>query len=328
MNPYNRFSNLPFIIPLEFYVEASQACFRNYEKRNISESYDVKTAKHHQFLFIPDDSGIGKTRAGEEIANIPVDILSSVCQGDQDFISAMRDPIYCYVNLNNSSGHSLCEYIDKKEREYRMGARIALSQDPTCNNLLDIVKKYDNFDFDRVIHSLLINKPNKTNVTSIIIHIDNHQHFIDSIQTKFGETLEYAKHSFKQMIGVIGGHMLGNTSDNHFIVPVLTGTCDNDVRFAMAENWTKTINLDPLDPTKVNQLVDHYLKVNNRQLLDQPHFQIAIGETGFIPSILIDLLKSANNNQLPLGYQESTYQLYVDKWNLVMQNLGKNLIQK
>ncbi|EGG21880.1 hypothetical protein DFA_01766 [Cavenderia fasciculata] len=305
----------PFVDRDSFYRHATNVCLNNYNNRNLNPSTEKK-AQNHRFILIPGGVGIGKTRAGKEIADIPEDILWDISQ-DKEFVSAMRDPIHCYINLN--CGGQCFGDLDHEVKELRIGARIVLCQDSECETLFALKKKYngyDGLDFDTVIKSLLANNPSK--LTAIIIHIDEYQFYIDRAMEVNGMDFKAARSFFKEMLRVIGGHMLANTSDFHFIIPICTGTSDNDVHYAPTENSVPVFNLVPLDREKCDDVINFYL-TNNKELIGAPYFKIAIQDTGYIPFLLIELLQKANNQIV--GFAESVYQEFVVKWTKLMEGL-------
>ncbi|GAM25034.1 hypothetical protein SAMD00019534_082090 [Acytostelium subglobosum LB1] len=306
-----RSDDSPFVDRDDFFSKIVPDIFSNYSNRAKSVQ-----AQDQSFFLIAGGSGIGKTRAGREFASIPEDYFVHHNQAiaDQDFISAMKNPIYCFINLAN--GHAFCE-IDQHPREIRIGARVALSQSTTSKTLLGITMEHNiqALAFDGVIQQLLAASCNP--VTAIIIHIDEYQIYIDNVTNNLvrdipgDSSFEKRRTFFKEMLRVIGAHMVSNTNPNHFIVPICTGTSARDIHYLPTENNLVSISLKPLDSSACQPVINRYLR-QNQDMQSCQYFKVGLGDTGYIPRILIKFLQCASISRE--GFTDQCYQECLNWW--------------
>ncbi|CAG8536916.1 11796_t:CDS:2, partial [Racocetra fulgida] len=270
----------------------------NYSGRESSDHKD------HEFILIPGGIGIGKTRMGWESQHMFSRLKPKDSDAD-DFIEALKNPCYIFVDLNNG-----CKYIKEFDEivgsSVRIGTRLAVAS-----------------------------------VEAIIIHLDEYQFYINDVQKYQQKSWADARDYFKSLLREIGSVMRGNMmvrtenkyagdsyhglDGKYFIIPICTGTSAIDIHFLPTEHTNRILELNPLNYDSAKSMfLDKYeysrqtteagrnlvvqgLKLyymsdlsneDNASLstkfcnliLNQQHFRIAIYDTGFIPKFIDDLL--------------------------------------
>ncbi|CAG8567503.1 3221_t:CDS:2 [Diversispora eburnea] len=230
----------------------------NYSGRKSSDHKD------HQFILIPGGIGIGKTRMGWESQHM-LSILKAKDSDTDDFVEALNDPCYIFVDLNNG-----CKYIkgfdEVAETSVRIGARVAVASGLVSESLSDLSKMNVNlFRLPDVICEILKRrfKTKLCSVEAIIIHLDEYQLYINDVQKDQQQSWADARDYFKALLREIGSVMRGNmmirTESGHagnshhgfngryFIIPICTGTSAIDIHFLPTEHTNRILELKPLD---------------------------------------------------------------------------------
>ncbi|KYR02495.1 hypothetical protein DLAC_01341 [Tieghemostelium lacteum] len=288
----------PFVDRESFFDRVTPICYRNYRNRNVED----KSNKEHTFILISGASGIGKTRSGREISTIPKDFLVKYSNGDNRFVEAMQDPIYCYIRLQ----HDLQEYDGSESPEIRTGVRVAISQAERYSDInfrnLPLSNRYK---FRNVIKKLLEGREEK--VTPIVIHFDSFRSYIEECYYRIKycenrkEALNGAKSIFMELFSPIGAFMKGFDEerdgidrDKVFIIPVITGAASSDVSLSTPKiDSLEIIVLEPLNMNVCSEMLNYYLTIDKIDLKNQYDIlKILIGDTGYIPGDIETILSN------------------------------------
>ncbi|GAM18882.1 hypothetical protein SAMD00019534_020570 [Acytostelium subglobosum LB1] len=263
-------ADYPFLLRDNYKKLVVENAFNNYTHRG------GDTTQKHKFIFITGDSGIGKTRAGFEASRI-IDIEPKYT--DTEFINAIKDPVYLYLNL--SSGCKFNYILDSPHLQegIGLGVRVAYSS----GMYGDLNKK----PFDSIDEIIMGGYQHELSFTRVIEdifqeYITQHNH---RVSPSGG-----GGNSLKNMLAIIGQYM---QSRNHcFIIPKCTGTSDNGVDFMKSGYGNTSIILKPLTLKSCEKIIKKVYDKDSPQvrLLDDLSFQIAISDTGCIPKDLNYLL--------------------------------------
>ncbi|CAG8695996.1 11461_t:CDS:2, partial [Acaulospora colombiana] len=222
----------------------------NYQGRNSPDHKD------HKFIIIPGGIGIGKTRMGWESKHLS-SILSTRSNDTAEFVEALKDPCYVFIDLNNGSKY-IKGFDDVEDPSVRIGARVAVASGlvPECPRLHCLLAENDPklFKLSDVICEILKRrfKMHQRSVEAIIIHIDEFQLYIDDVQQyqkmKWMQSCDF----FKSMLRKIGSVMRGNNMKDeydkkYFIIPICTGTSAIDIHFLSTEHTQELFALNPLN---------------------------------------------------------------------------------
>ncbi|GET52487.1 hypothetical protein GLOIN_2v1805244 [Rhizophagus irregularis DAOM 181602=DAOM 197198] len=210
--------------------------------------------KNHNFLLIPGGIGIGKTRMGWESKYLSSNLVGGNDDND-DFVEAMKNPCYNFIDLNNGSKY-IDGFDDKEDASVRIGARIALSSGLVSDSRLSTLVMDTNiglFSFSNVICEILKRHFIKNRCPlAIIIHIDEYQVYINDIQQHQQLSWKKSRDFFKSMLRAIGSVMRGNNIEReyngkYFIIPICTGTSAIDIHFLPTEHKQEILELRPLN---------------------------------------------------------------------------------
>ncbi|KAF9369098.1 hypothetical protein BGX21_006161, partial [Mortierella sp. AD011] len=207
---------------------------RNYENRGMASQ------ANHTMVLIPGGAGIGKSRAGWEsqyLLSHAEKFEINTGSLSNGLLSALESPLYLYIDF--SSGHQYNQQLDRfpssESAEYtrsasiRIGLRVALAaglvrrlDDETLNNLA-----IDDFSIGNVLKRILElrSQSNGHELEAIIIHMDEYQQYIDSLQGYMKLTWDDARKEFKQMLKEIGNVMRNSQDDGYqfFILQYVLG---------------------------------------------------------------------------------------------------------
>eukprot|EP01133_Synstelium_polycarpum_P012016 gene12016-14050_t len=286
----------------EFKTQVIRSAYKNYKYKVIG------TTQKQKFIFITGGSGIGKTRAGYETSRIKDMSKYSTIITDPDFIQAITDPIYLYLNLSNGCKFNYHLDSNSQQEEVSLGARVALSsgmysglnKEP-FTSLDEIIKGgfQNQLHFERVVKDLI--KVSKKKVPLIIIHIDEFQEYITQfdIRTSSNSGGNY----LKSMLATIGAYMQNYTDCT--ILPICTSTSDRGIDFMKTGYGNTQIILKPLTLSCCKKIIEEYYRPDSPQvkLLSDRSFQIAISDTGFIPKDLGYLLDNVSEGSTDFATQ-------------------------
>eukprot|EP01132_Coremiostelium_polycephalum_P013116 gene13116-16002_t len=226
------------------------------------------------FTLIAGGSGIGKTRAAEEI----------------------KSPIYIYIKLNEN-GSRFDPEIDNLGSDVRIGSRLAFSsgiiQMDKINHILRLGQPIFNFTFEKIFN--LIKESIDTNMPkAIIIHLDEYQIYIEEIKRYRRYTnLEDARSEFKLMLEQIGSMM--KKEKLHYFIPICTGTSSHDINFQKTEFGKHNVNLNPLSTSSLDPFQQFHLG-NMISITKSSIYKIALGDTGYIPREMLFLFDNIKIN--------------------------------
>ncbi|RHZ54564.1 hypothetical protein Glove_426g36 [Diversispora epigaea] len=217
-----------------------------------------------QSPIFPTRIGIGKTRMGWESQNM-LSILKAKDSDTDDFVEALNDPCYIFVDLNNGSKY-IKGFDEVVETSVRIGVRVAVASGLVSESLSDLSKMNVNlFHLPDVICEILKRcfKTKLCSVEAIIIHLDEYQLYINDVQKDQQQSWADARDYFKSLLREIGSVMHGNmmikTESGHagnsyhglngryFIIPICTGTSAIDIHFLPTEHTNRILELKPLD---------------------------------------------------------------------------------
>ncbi|CAG8597138.1 4343_t:CDS:2 [Ambispora gerdemannii] len=216
----------------------------NYQGRNSPDH------KNHKFILIPGGIGIGKTRMGWESKYLP-SILSTRSSDTAEFVEALKDPCYVFIDLNNGSKY-IKGFDDVEDPSVRIGTRVAVASGlvSECSCLHELLKTNNKelFRLSDVICEILQRrfKMQQRSVEAIIIHLDEYQLYINDVQQYQQISWINSRDFFKPMLRGIGSVMRGNNMKDeyggkYFIVPICTGTSAIDVHFFTYRAYSKNV---------------------------------------------------------------------------------------
>ncbi|KAF9080370.1 hypothetical protein BGX27_005508, partial [Mortierella sp. AM989] len=261
--------------------------------------------KSHTSILIPGGSGIGKTRAGYELQHLiahtdQLGLNINVKSEDLSaFRTALQNSCYLYINLKEECSYTYA--IDENQpSDLRIGVRLAIAAGLGPKSLAMMTNyPLELYTVDSVLQEISKRRlsTSKRTIEAIIIHIDEYQEYITSAQSVGERTYENALKHFKEMLGSIGRLMVtSNSNQPYFIVPVCTGTSAIDEHFLHSDYGKKSIQLRPLNyKAAVQMFRDKYGVLPLSEVVEnQPHFRIAMNDTGFVPTFIDNLLKPEN----------------------------------
>ncbi|CAG8550372.1 15703_t:CDS:2, partial [Acaulospora morrowiae] len=254
---------LPILQPPTVNVPSHKLYDRNQALNSISRvaeyNYQGRSSpdhKDHRFILIPGGMGIGKTRMGWELKNLS-SILSTRINDTVEFVEALKDPCYVFIDLNNRSRY-IKGFDDVEYSSIQIGTRVAIASGlvPGCHSLSKLLETNSPklFELSDVICEILQRrfKMQHRSVEAIIIHIDEYQLYINDVQQYQQESWIKSRHFFKSMLSEIGSVMRGNNIKDeyygkYFIIPICTGTSAIDVHFLPTEYTQEIFELKPLN---------------------------------------------------------------------------------
>ncbi|CAG8661461.1 7898_t:CDS:2, partial [Ambispora gerdemannii] len=270
----------------------------NYAGRKSSDHKD------HEFILIPGGIGIGKTRMGWESQHLFSSLKAKDSDTD-DFVEALKDPCYIFIDLNNGSKY-IEGFDEAAESSVRIGTRVAVSSGLVSESLSDLSEmNIKLFRLPDVIYEILERrfKTKQRSVEAIVIHLDEYQLYINDVRKYQQASWEDARDYFKSMLREIGSVMRGNmmikTESGHagnsyhglngryFIIPICTGTSAIDIHFLPTEHTNKRLELKPLNYDSAKSMfLDKYnysrqTTESNRELVTQglkKHYSFTFGE--------------------------------------------------
>eukprot|EP01132_Coremiostelium_polycephalum_P008368 gene8368-10278_t len=278
--------------PQDIYTMAKIAK-NNYQSRGSS------IQQNHIFTLIAGGSGIGKTRAGEEVAHIPGDIINRILTNSEmidkkEFFDSIVNCLYIYINLNHH-GNAYFHLLDKKHTaSIRIGYRLAYSSGiygnlnfESFNNMNQQSKDY--FNFDIVLNNIKKEQMANIKPKAIIIHLDEYQLYIDAIKYNNLASEINPREDFKSLL-----------------------------KFGMTN-----IYLEPIPPSLSGPIVEYHLE--RKLLKESDSFNIAIGDTGFIPKDMILLMNEAN--MYDENYSTNAFRRIISALDNSILSTNKNLLK-
>ncbi|RUS14452.1 hypothetical protein BC937DRAFT_93803, partial [Endogone sp. FLAS-F59071] len=226
----------------------------------------------HTMVLIPGGPGIGKSRAGWESQRLVFHAdkfkinIDDITEGQssnseviftkdeiEPFLDALRNP--CYISIDFSNECSYDWHLDEKyDASVRIGIRIAIASG-LVKNLAELLDNYPlkEFTANNVMQKILEHRfqASKRTLEAIIIHMDEYQIYIDSLQKHGNREWSLARDLFKDMLKQIGGFMrkdvLNDPEKQYFVIPICTGTSAIDVHFLPTEYRHEMVAIKPLD---------------------------------------------------------------------------------
>lgn len=244
--------------------------------------------KDHQFILIPGGIGIGKTRMGYESQHM----FSSLKAQDSDapdFVAALKDPFYIFIDLNNGSKY-IKEFDEVVNSSIRIGARVAIASGLVSENL-SVLSKMNNFNLFRlpnVIYEILKRrfKTKQHSVEAIIIHIDEYQLYINDVQYHQQISWADACDYFESLLGEIRRFMRNSQHElngKYFIIPICTGSSAIDIDFSSRKYTNNIVELKPLNYNSAKLMfLDKYEYV--RQTTEAERNQVVQGLRSYYSS--------------------------------------------
>eukprot|EP01132_Coremiostelium_polycephalum_P002289 gene2289-2823_t len=276
--------------------------YNNFSYRGHTES------QFHIFTLIAGGSGIGKTRAAEEVSHIPSEIIKGILKNldlkdtiKQEFLESMKNPIYIYIKLNEN-GSRFDPEIDSLDTDIRIGSRLAYSsgiiQMNKINDILRLGQPISKFTFEYIFN--LIKESIKTNKSkAVIIHLDEYQIYIEDIQRyRRYINLEDARSEFKLMLQQIGSMM--KKEKLYYFIPICTGTSSHDIKFLKTEFGKHNVYLDPLSISSLGPFQQFHLG-DKISITETSIYKIALGDTGYIPRDMIFLFDNIKKKVDDIG---------------------------
>lgn len=292
-----------------------------------------KDQKMHHFMFFPGGSGIGKTRLGQECANITPQRFSSQStyrlgnlssQEKQDICSAFSNVHYVYVNLHY--GFPFHAELDSLPAGIRMGVRIA-----TCGILQvssDCVLSagkavYSSLQCRPVLADLIRRsraqkKLHDADVLTLALHIDEFQIYESSLFRNMaflrhmGE--ESPREMFKAGLDEIGSFMVSPPPDlqgKFVLVPIVTGTSAFELSVLRTKFGRTVIVPTPLTERGAMEMASQkYSHLPTWETIKQSsEFRIALSDTGYVPHLIELMLHLPPEHGM--GWGEHLWQLIV-----------------
>ena len=254
----------------------------NWQRRgNVNHNY-------HNFLIVPGASGIGKTRFGFEVLRLIEGLSPSLTQQEND----VRTIVSKYICVDFNNGERFDPLFDSEVgANLRLGVRLAakgLLKAPFLGPVLRRPEVYQAFQplevLGRVVSDAL--KDHESAAVALVLHFDEFQAYVD----EFGN-LSDGRTALKHMLRFVGDFMRtglqgGPLDGRFFVVPVLTGTAANDVKFLRTDRYREQIVLlDPLSESSALAMFEE--KFGKRpEIYQRSHFRVALSDTGFIPRII------------------------------------------
>ena len=262
----------------------------------------------HTFVVVPGGSGIGKSRFGYEIGN---QIANS---GGAGGIFNDCPIVTKYVGIDFNNGERFDAKFDMSAAaNLRLGVRLA-AQGLMHKSFEEIVQGpspiYSAFKarsvLERIVADALNAPENDEAVVCIVLHLDEFQAYVDA----FPKSVDgFAGHDYlNDILRQVGDLMRTGlkSTEYHkrfFLVPVLTGTAENDIRIVKTDKYKLyTVMLDNLQKVSALNMYDDKFIINADQHKERSkgvrssnHFRVALTDTGYVPRIIAHLLNLEKN---------------------------------
>ncbi|CAG8731637.1 16768_t:CDS:1, partial [Acaulospora colombiana] len=163
--------------------------------------------KAHKFILIPGGIVIGKTQMGWESKHLH-SILSTRSGDRAEFVEALKDPCYIFIDLTNGSKY-IRSLDDVEDQSVRIGMHVAVALGlvPECPRLAKLLATNNPklFELSDVICEILQRhfKMHQRSVKAIIIHLDEYQLYINDVQQNQQLSWIGSRDFFKSMLGEI-----------------------------------------------------------------------------------------------------------------------------
>ncbi|CAG8792910.1 45284_t:CDS:2 [Gigaspora margarita] len=206
-----------------------------------------------------------------------------------DFVAALKDPFYIFIDLNNASKY-IKEFDEAVNPSIRIGARVAIASGLVSENL-SVLSKMNNvnlFRLPNVIYEILKRrfKTKQHSVEAIIIHIDEYQLYINDVQNYQQISWANACDYFESLLGEIRRFMRNSQHEfngKYFIIPICTGSSAIDIDFSSRKYINNIVELKPLNYNSAKLMfLDKYEYV--RQTTEAERNQVVQGLRSYYSS--------------------------------------------
>jgi hypothetical protein len=245
------------------------------------------------FLVASGHISIGKTRIGKETPRLVSEACSQV--NGVDF----AEPVYLQINFRQGAEFDPYRF-DQPELSPSEALGARLMRAFYCSDMKLKKTRHDDA-LAHIVKHVRTDSSRPDAVVPIVIHFDGHAGFITDRNMAFGN--DKGKDFFLSMLQEIGSAGTAIESDlrdlhlagNYFIVPIATGATFSSANFDQFPSCycVGQVPLPVLDMQQTIQLASLYLHLVEKlssdrfaEIMENPLFQIALGDTGGLPGFI------------------------------------------
>lgn len=295
----------------------SKACvLYNREEPLMKVAHDVAcvnfqnrgTDMRHAIVIVSGRSGIGKTRFGWEIAQLMrKQQFSELLKlgGSSSIVTK-----YVYMDFKPSDKEQFVKDLDSQfPPQVCLGLRLAARGLLKRNflQILRIIKSGSRSLFTvtavlKRIATLALQKESNGKILALVIHFDEFQFLVNSYKRHLGDE-NAGREALKDFVLCVRTFMhtglQGTPWDKRvFVVPVFTGTVACNLSFFEFTHRITPVSVHLVPLTNASALQMFYSTFEGRykkeflnKVASEPHFQIALADTGYIPLDLVSIFR-------------------------------------